>query len=64
MRQKIANYLEQSPYAREMSIPYIPKEQLPFVSDQLLQMYELDKNLQKEQRALRNARLSNPLLTP
>lgn len=65
MRAKIANYLEQSPYAREMTIPYIPEERLPYASQELQQLFELDKELQKKQRQLQQARASNnPLLTP
>ena len=61
MRSKIARYLEQSPYAREMTIPYIPQEQLPYASEDLVQLYELDKILQKQQRTLRDQRV-NPLM--
>ena len=65
MRAKIANFLEQSPYAREMTIPYIPKERLPYASQELQQLFELDKELQQRQRQLQQARVSNnPLLTP
>lgn len=65
MRAKIANFLEQSPYASEMTIPYIPEERLPYASQELQEMFELDKELQKRQRMLREARVSNnPLLTP
>ena len=65
MRAKIANYLAQSPYARSMTIPYIPEERSPYASQELQQLFELDKELQKKQRQLQAARQSNnPLLTP
>lgn len=68
MRQKIQNYLEQSPYAREMSIPYIPKEYLEDGSlgdaETMNQLLLLDKQLQREQKRLKEQRLNNPLLTP
>ena len=65
MRQKIADFLEQSPMARSMSIPYIPKDKLDRVSPEIQQLFELDKQLQRQSRALRDARVSNnPLLTP
>ena len=68
MRQKIQNYLEQSPYAKQMSIPYIPKK---YLEDGRLddaatmnELLELDKQLQKKQRDLQQRRLNNPLMTP
>lgn len=68
MRQKIQNYLEQSPFAREMSIPYIPKDYLEDGrigdAETMKQLLLLDKQLQKKQRELKERRLNNPLLTP
>lgn len=64
MRAKISDFLSQSPDARRMTIPYIPKDKLDNVSQPLLEMFELDKQLQRQQRDLRERRLNNPLLTP
>ena len=71
IRQKIDNFISQSPVARSMSIPYIPKEDLENLDpdDILLQLMELDKQERNELKKVREDRIrgrgfSNPLLTP
>ena len=64
MRAKISDFLAQSPDARRMSIPYIPKDKRENASQPLLEMFELDKQLQQRQKILRERRMQNPLLTP
>ena len=64
IRERIGKFMENSPYSREMNIRYIPEDQQEFASPELLQMFELDKQLQQQQRGLRERRLQgNPLLT-
>jgi hypothetical protein len=64
IRERIGKFMQNSPYSREMNIRYIPEDQQEFASPELLQMFELDKQLQQQQRTLRERRLQgNPLLT-
>jgi len=64
IRERIGKFMENSPYSREMNVRYIPEDQKEFASPELLQMFDLDKQLQQQQRGLRERRLrGNPLLT-
>ena len=64
VRERIGKFMENSPYSREMNVRYIPEDQKEFASPELLQMFDLDKQLQQQQRSLRERRLQgNPLLT-
>jgi hypothetical protein len=64
IRERVGNYLERSPYARKMSVTYIPEEQKEFVPQRISELYELDKQLQKRVSEYRQRRVQgNPLLT-
>lgn len=64
VRERIGRFLKTSPYARTMSMTFIPEDQQEFAPDKLQQLIELDKQLSKQQRLIRQQRLrGNPLLT-
>jgi hypothetical protein len=64
IRERVGRYMEGSPYVRKMNVTYIPEEQKPYVSESMLEMHQLEKDITKQLRTLRESRVrGNPLLT-
>ena len=64
IRERIGRSMSNSPYVRRMNVTYIPEEQKQFASPELLEMNELDKQIAKRLRTMRESRMrGNPLLT-